>query len=228
MDKYLSKRQQHFVLIGLAVVFLAGVIYYSLFTLYLPVNEQKEQAAAQLASERDILFALQKQLANKDSDETISSGPLQKKVPVIPLEDALLLRIDKAEVKSNSRVKNVKFSKGEFVAEALPETVQNLETVLMEVELVADTYEQVEKFIYEIEEMLRIMNVETIQFKGTAEKTQAETDNEELELVISFNAFFRPDLVNLQNEAPRVDAPGAALKDDPTTINKMRGDETAD
>ncbi|MDV6377226.1 pilus assembly protein PilO [Sporosarcina sp. GW1-11] len=228
MDKYISRRQQHIVLIVLAAIFLVGVVYYSLFNLYLPMREEHEQTSAQLASERNVLFALQKQLANKDLNETISSGPLQKKVPVIPLEDALLLRIDKAEVKSNSRVQNVKFSKSEFVAEDLPEEVQNLETVLMEVKLVADTYGQVENFIYEIEEMLRIMNVETIQFKGLPEKTEAESDLGEMELVISFNAFFRPDLVNLQSEAPRVDAPAAAGKDDPTTINKMRGDETVE
>ncbi|PIC63854.1 pilus assembly protein PilO [Sporosarcina sp. P13] len=228
MDRYVTKKQQRIGLIGLAVLFLGAVVYYSIFSLYLPMKEQRELVETQLATERDVLFALQKQLANKDSDKTISSGPLQKKVPVIPLEDALLLRIDKAEVKSDSRVNSVKFSKDTFPVELLPENVQNLETVLMEVALVADTYDQVEKFIYEIEEMLRIMNVETIQFRGPAEKTEAETETEEMELVISFNAFFRPDLVNLQNEAPRVDAPAAALKDDPTTINKMRGDETVE
>lgn len=228
MDKYISKRQQQIVLIALAVLLFGGVLYYSIFSLYLPVRDRHEQSTAQLTSERDILFALQRQLANKDGDETVSSGPLQKKVPVIPLEDALLLRIDKAEVKSDTRVQNVKFSKNEFVAEELPEEVQNLQTVLMEVELVADTYDQVDNFIYEIEEMLRIMNVETIQFKGLPEKTEAESELGEMELVISFNAFFRPDLVNLQDEAPRVDAPAAAGKDDPTTINKMRGDETVE
>ena len=110
----------------------------------------------------------------------------------------------------------------------MPEEMQNVERVLMEVELVADTYDQVETFIYEVEEMKRILNVESIQFKATAEKTEEEVATGPMELVISFNAFFRPDLINLQNEAPKIDAPPAALKEDPTTLNKMTGDENVE
>ncbi|PIC57877.1 pilus assembly protein PilO [Sporosarcina sp. P12(2017)] len=228
MSKYLSKRQMEIGLVVLVSIFLIALVYYTVTNVYLPAKETKDQMAAQFASERDVLFSLQKQLANKDPNETVTSAPLQKVVPVIPLEDALLIRLEKAEVKSNSRIEEINFSKEVFDVELLPENVQNLETVLMEVTLAADTYKQVDTFIYEIEEMIRIMNVETIQFEATAEKTEEESDIGEMKVVISFNAYFRPDLVNLQNEAPKVDAPPPALKFDPTTINKMTGTEKAE
>ncbi|WP_153732678.1 pilus assembly protein PilO [Sporosarcina obsidiansis] len=228
MSKYFTKRQMELGLVVLASVFLVALVFYSVYTLYLPAKDQREQAALQLSSNRDTLFALQKQLANKDTNQTFTSQPLQQKVPVIPLEDGLLLGIEKAEVKSGSRVQEITFSKEETTIQEMPEEVQNLETILMEVKLFADTYEQVETFIYEIEEMKRILNVEAIQFEATAEKTEEDSEVGLMELVITFNAFFRPDLVNLQNEAPKVDAPPAALKEDPTTINKMTGKETVE
>ncbi|ARD47040.1 hypothetical protein [Sporosarcina sp. P33] len=228
MSKYLTKRQMEIGLVVLASIFLAAIVFYTVTAVYWPAKESRDRATAQLASDREILYSLQKQLANKDPNETTTSAPLQKVVPVIPLEDALLIRLEKAEVKSNSRIEDIKFSKEPFTAELLPETVQNLETVLMEVTLAADTYRQVETFIYEIEEMIRIMNVETIQFEATAEKTEEESDVGEMRVVISFNAYYRPDLVNLQDEAPKVDAPPPASKYDPTTINKMTGTEKAE
>ncbi|PIC98794.1 pilus assembly protein PilO [Sporosarcina sp. P29] len=228
MNKYLSKRQMEIGLVVLASIFFIALVYYTVTNVYLPAKETKNQTMAQFASERDVLFSLQKQLANKDPNETVTSAPLQKVVPVIPLEDALLIRLEKAEVKSESRIEEINFSKEVFDVELLPGNVQNLETVLMEVTLAADTYKQVDTFIYEIEEMIRIMNVETIQFEATAEKTEEESDVGEMRVVISFNAYFRPDLVNLQNEAPKVDAPPPASKFDPTTINKMIGTEKAE
>ncbi|WP_050804679.1 hypothetical protein [Sporosarcina newyorkensis] len=228
MSKYFTKRQMEIGLVVLASIFFIALAFYSVYTLYLPTKEQRDQAALQLSTERDTLFALRKQLANKDPDETFTSRPLQQKVPVIPLEDALLLQIEKAEVKSGSRVHGIVFSKEVPEFEDMPEEMQNVERVLMEVELVADTYDQVEMFIYEVEEMKRILNVESIQFKATAEKTEEEVATGPMELVISFNAFFRPDLINLQNEAPKIDAPPAALKEDPTTLNKMTGDENVE
>ena len=215
-------------LVALASIFLVALVYYTVSTVYLPSKEAKEQATTETAAQRDTLFAMQKQLANKDPNESVTSSPLHKIVPVIPLEDALLIRLEKAEVISDSRIEEVSFSKELFDMELLPETVQNLEKVLMTVTLAADTYRQVETFISEIEGMMRIMNVETIQFEATAEKTTEESEVGNMQVEISFNAFFRPDLVNLQNEAPKVDAPPASLKYDPTTINKMTGTETAD
>ena len=228
MNKYLSKRQMEIGLVVLVSIFLIALVFYTVTNVYLPSREAKEQATVEAAAQRDTLFAMQKQLANKDPNESVTSSPLQKIVPVIPLEDALMIRLEKAEVISDSRIQEINFSKEIFDFELLPEGVQNLETVLMEVTLVADTYRQVETFIYEIEEMMRIMNVNTIQFESTEEKVSEDTDVGLMEVVISFNAYFRPDLVNLQNEAPKVDAPPAALKYDPTTINKMTGTEKAE
>lgn len=228
MRNLVSKRQMEMLLAVLASIFFAALTAYLIFNLYLPAKEKREQTAVQLAAERDILYSLQKRLADTEMNETTSSAPLQKIVPVIPLEDALLVRLEKAEVKSDSRIEEVAFSKASFEAENLPKSVAGLETIVMEVHVKADTYDQIDTFIYEIEEMLRIMNVQSIDFTSTEEKREAKEQEDELELTITIQAFYRPDLDKLKDEAPKIDAPPAALKKDPTTINKMTGTERAE
>ena len=40
-----------------------------------------------------------------------------------------------------------------------------------------------------------------------------------IEMTVAFSAFYRPDLVGLQHEVPKIDAPPASEKIDPTPFN---------
>ena len=118
---------------------------------YAPVKGENEQVKLMLSNEREVMVALRKQEAASGQVDTISSQPLQRKVPVKPLEDAVLLQIGQAEIKSGSAVQDIQFTKGEFVIQNPPEQVGNVQQLLTEVSLEADSYLEVENFIDEIE-----------------------------------------------------------------------------
>ncbi|MCM3710764.1 pilus assembly protein PilO [Sporosarcina luteola] len=220
----LTKRQKEMGLLVLSILFLLILAAYSYFQIYAPSKESNERAAQTLANERDILFALQRQEAQQSNTGTSNSRPLQQKLPVKPLEDLILLQVQKAEVKSDAFVHEVNFSLEEPIIENAPEQVQNvLQAVITEVHLAADAYMQIDRFIEEIESMERIFIMDRIEFTAPDEVRTIEQEDGPIELIVTFHALFRPDLGNLEDEAPKVDAPLPAGKQDPTPINKMPG-----
>ena len=223
----LTKRQKETFLVVLSAVLFLAIVAYSYLTIYAPVKEVNNQMELTTANERDVLFALRKQKANSGKPETSSSQQLQRKVPVKPLEDVVLLQVGKAEIKSDSIVQDVTFTVSEFVLENLPENENNVHQLLTEVTLEADSYSSVKKFINEIEQMDRLFIVDEISFTGNEEIREEEIEAERIQLTVAFSAFYRPDLVDLQHESPKVNAPSPAGKVDPMPFNDgtKEGDE---
>ncbi len=215
----LSKKQQEFGLLLLSIVLFISVGTYSYLKLYAPVKETHEQLKIENSNQRDILYALRMQEAGKTDTDFANSHTLQRKVPVLPLEDAVLLQITKAEVKSGSTVLDVDFSLGEFVIPDATEGVTNVNQLLTEVYIESDSYSSIEKFIVEIEQMDRIFIVEAIEMESPEEKQDIDGEIEPMRLTLSFSAFYRPDLVELKGDTPKVDAPSSAEKNDPTPFN---------
>ena len=75
--------------------------------------------------------------------------------------------------------------------------------LLTEVSLEADSYLEVENFIDEIERMERIFIVDSINFIAPEETQEQSEADESMQMTVAFSAFYRPDLVDLQHEAPR-------------------------
>lgn len=219
----MTKRQKEMGLLILAIVFLLVLAAYSYFQLYAPAKESNEQAKQTVANERDILFALQRQEAQQSPAVSSGSRSLQEKLPVKPLEDLILLQVQKAEVKSDAYVHEVNFSLEVPTIENPPEQVENVQAVIAEVHLAADAYSQIDRFIEEIESMERIFIVDRVEFTASDEMRTVEQEDEPMELIVTFHAFYRPDLGNLEEEAPKVDVPVPAGKQDPTPINKIPG-----
>lgn len=216
-----SKRQKEGALLFLAIVFLVVLSLYSYFILYSPAKTENEQMKQAIANERDVLYALRKQAAGQAiaNESQGGSHPLQKKVPVKPLEEAVLLQIEKAEVKSGSFVQDVTFTYSDYVIQNPPEHVENVNRLLTEVYLEAASYLDVQKFIDEIEKMERIYVVESITIETPEEVREQTEEQEPMQMTIAFNAFYRPDLIELESEAPKTDAPLPAEKIDPTPFN---------
>jgi len=201
----LSKRQKETALVVLSSFLFLALVAYSYFNIYAPVKETHKQMELSVANERDLLFALRKQKANTELLASSNSQPLQRKVPVKPIEDVVLLQISKAEIKSDSLVKNVTFTLSEAALEGLPEEENNVHQMLTEVTLEVESYKGIQKFIEEIERMDRIFIVDSIAFTGTEEVREIDAAENILELTLSFSAYYRPDLIDLQNETPKVD-----------------------
>ena len=218
----LTKRQKETALVVLSILLFFALAAYSYFLVYTPAKEANEQIKLSTSNERDVLFALQKQLAAKGQTDSASSQPLQRKLPTNPLEDAVLLQIGKAEIKSDTTVRGVSFSQGEFVIENPPEMVENVNQLLTEVVLQSNSYIGIEKFVEEIEKMERIFIIDSINFNAPGEVRDQELTEGLLEMTVAFSAFYRPDLVGLQHEVPKIDAPPPSEKIDPTPYNDVR------
>lgn len=216
----LTKRQKEMILVFLSSVFFLALSAYTYFNLYAPVKEQNGQMKQMMSNEREVLLALRKQQAASDKTDTASSQPLQRKLPVKPLEEAVLLEISKAEIKSGSAVHDIRFTQEEFVLPNAPDQVEYVHRLSTEVYIEADSYLEVERFIEEIERMDRIFIVDAIRFTAPEEIRNDSTNEDSMEMTITFSAFYRPDLVDLQHEVPKIDAPPSEGKYDPTPFNE--------
>lgn len=221
----LTKRQKEQALVVLAVLFLITLGAYSYLQLYSPAKQANEHVVQVLTNERDILFALQRQEAQQSGEKTFSSRSLQQQVPVKPLEDQILLQVHEAEIKSDTFVDEVNFTLEESVIDNLPEGVEQVHALLTEVRLQADAYSKVDQFLEEIEGLKRIVVIESVEFVAPLEDRTVNEEAELMDLIVTFRAFFRPDLVDLQEETPKVDAPEPSTKKDPTPINPIQGME---
>ncbi|WP_400242644.1 hypothetical protein AB3U99_16545 [Niallia sp. JL1B1071] len=75
-------------------------------------------------------------------------------------------------------------------------------------EIQAQDYFALEKFISEIENSERIVLVRNINFSGEEEKTTiSDEENQLLTFYVTFSVFYMPDLVDLQESLPKLDVP---------------------
>ncbi|MGB6780305.1 MAG: pilus assembly protein PilO, partial [Planococcus citreus] len=94
------------------------------------------------------------------------------------------------------------------------------------VSFTAENYNEITDFISEIEEMERILVIESINFGANPEVREVIEETERLQVTLSFAAYYRPDLIALEDTVPKIDAPAPADKKDPLPAND--GTEYAD
>jgi type IV pilus assembly protein PilO len=220
----LTRKQKEIGLIVLSSLFCLIMIAYAYFTFYVPKKESLAVAETTLTTDRQVLFALEQQLADQPETPIVSSLELQKKVPIDPLTELIILQIEKAEVVSDSLVQSIGFSEGPFVIEAPPEGVETLQQLLVSLSIETSSYATLEAFIDEIEKLDRILIVDNISFSSPGEVTTEELEPAKLQLSLSFTAFYRPDLLELLDEGPKVDTPAPADKSNPLPSNEVIDD----
>lgn len=214
-----TKQQKDIAVVVLASFLLIIAVGFTYFSVYLPAKESKLQMERSLASEKEVLMALQNQLKELPEGERINPLELQQKITVEPLSDKVLLQIEQAELLSDTLIKSVAFTEEPFEIPVPIEGVENVQELIATVELEAVDYEGITTFIEEIEAMKRIMIFEAISFDSNPEQTQLGVQPEPLTVSLQFSSFYRPDLVALAETAPKVDAPAPAGKDNPMPQN---------
>lgn len=215
----LTRRQKNMALAALAVVFLIGSTTLAYFILYSPAHESKLQSEQLLQSERELLMNLQAQQEAAPPTEKISVRDLQQKVSIRPLTDTILLKVEEAELISDTLVTSVSFEESTFELLQPIEGLDNLHEVITTVEFNALDYESITAFVEEIEKMERIMIVEALDFTSNPEVTELDQEVQPLTALVSFAAYYRPDLVALDSDSMKVDAPAPAGKLNPFPQN---------
>lgn len=215
----LTKRQKEIAMIVIAVIVLLGSAAYSYFSLYAPAKEARLQSEQLLSSEKEVLMSLQAQQKSAPPTEKISTSDLQQKVSVDPLTDLILLQVEQAELISDTLVTSVNFAEAPVALAQPVEGLENVQEVLTTIEFNAADYKNITTFIKEIEAMERIMVVDSIDFSANPEVTKEDQEGEPLTVSVSFSAFYRPDLIKLEESLPKVDSPAPAKKSNPLPKN---------
>ncbi|TXK89663.1 type 4a pilus biogenesis protein PilO, partial [Parageobacillus sp. SY1] len=213
-----------FVFVLMLTVLGAAIIGLYFYLLY-PRYQQIEELNNTVASEKKILAATRAEIAKQKSGLPESVVELQKKIPVKPLTEQLLLDLEKAEVVSDSTISSMAFNEEENeTAEPQEKTKQSssappdgLKKVTVQLTVQSPSYYQLERFLQTLENLNRIVSVESLSFTGNPELTSVATEVNPLTYSVTVSAFYYPKLAKLQNMLPQIDVPPPSKKRNPLT-----------
>ncbi|RFB17684.1 hypothetical protein DZB84_07475 [Bacillus sp. HNG] len=122
MTLHFSRKQITYLV--LAIVFLVGVFYLTYLLLVKPVKLKVSQLENSLKTEQRLLEVISDKRPN--GIPVISSTEIQKRIPVVPLVEQIVMDVQRAETLSESRVLNMSYSQSEFtlIDETQPEGQQ--------------------------------------------------------------------------------------------------------
>jgi type IV pilus assembly protein PilO len=231
----LNKREKKilfFVIILIPLVF--SLLYFNYLRPKISVLKTKEQ---QLASNQQLYNAVLEQ--KNDLQETIEENTefLQERLPVQPLIDQFILDLEKAELLSNSIILQIGFggesqtgegtnSPEDSVTDGLevnndsvntdPQTGETLSTpvstIPVSLTVESPTYFDLEQFLHTLENLERIVTVESISFSGQSEQ---QVPSAPINYQVSLSLYYMPGLDDLQNELPKIETGDPANKKNP-------------
>ena len=244
MNLRLEKKHYLILLVG---VIVSALIYLAAFYLYLaPLSHSLSLKESQLKMEQQLNSTLVARLASVNETDFSSSAELQKRLPVDPMVEQLVLDIEKAEVISNSFVTSIEFNASQQAATTIQPEISSSEQVTAESEnqvdtsdpevevtnpqlempdglvkttaqinVKADNYFSLEKFISALESLRRIIVVESISFSGPQEIFTLSDEEAPIEMALTINAFYFPELAELKDYNPKIETPEPANKRNP-------------
>ncbi|WP_141431845.1 hypothetical protein [Bacillus sp. 03113] len=224
---------------------LIMLIFSSLYYFYLRpqkieiINKQNQLQKVKMD------YALLKASFNqKNTDTDQSTKELQRKVPVKPLLDQVILDIEKAEMISNSFVSQMSIQDSSQSKDFSQATGQNKTKAELDLEkkatnqndqqtestftlpngmskititcnIESPNYFQLEKFINSLEEMERIYITESLSFNGPVEATSLQSEKEKLSYSLVISVLYLPLLTDLEKDLPKIETPPSSHKRNP-------------
>nr|WP_144921320.1 type 4a pilus biogenesis protein PilO [Paenibacillus bovis] len=206
MEKIISKKT----LLISGILIIAFVLFtYLYFQVYKPINLDVTMLENEIQMEQKRLNLLEKK-QNETNEPNRATTYLQQKIPVLPLQEQLILQLEMAAMTSNINISGMSFTDGETTQELegtpveLPDGIELLTATLS---IDAQSYAAVEKFIMELEALQRIIKIDHLSIKSEAESN--------IMMDLSVSAYYLPTLFDLQDEVPSIEIPTPASKTDP-------------
>jgi type IV pilus assembly protein PilO len=218
------KQKSKEILVIISLLLIVSFGFTSIYLYYLtPIQTEIESVEQNLKSEVLLLEQLA-QKAEENETITIDAKKLQEQTPVSPLIDNMLLDIKYAEGISNSKVSSISISEGDAATlwpqeqpiqtqeqgetapttdqgdvqtpatQAVPPEIGNLKRIVFNTSVSSPNYESLQKFIKGLENLRRIINVDSINFTSGAEG--------KMEYNVSFSAFYAPEYKGLLEAFP--------------------------
>jgi type IV pilus assembly protein PilO len=230
-----SKNEKKIFLFGILISILIYLFVYFNFLQPLKTNLKSLDNQYKMAEQSYESVINQK----TDVKETVieNSQYLQKRLPVEPLLNQFILDLEKAETMSNSLITNMSFGTGnegnqsnvdeegqtleqnEANTDLTNESVQpaGIEKITVNLLIQSPSYFDLEKFIDTIENLERIVTVESINFSGSSEVTSLGELQQPLNYQVSLTLYYMPGLEDLQKDLPKIDSGEPASKRNPLT-----------
>ncbi len=236
--------KKKYTIVLISVVILSVLLYTGAYFLYIsPLKESLASKGSQLKMEQQLSKTLESRLSTAASDFN-STVELQKTLPADPMTEQFVLDLEKAEVISNSFISAMEFNnedKGineeqaingdpqttdtesdsqdtETMPESnvqpikLPEGVEKTSvTVIVE----SENYFGLEKFISTMENLQRIVMVDSISFSGPEEITSLSDEEKKISMTLKISAFYLSGFDELKADSPKIETPAPANKQNP-------------
>ncbi|MCH1626580.1 pilus assembly protein PilO [Fredinandcohnia quinoae] len=216
----------------LLIVLLVGSFSLFYYIKIKPIHTTNEQLRIDLKMEKRLYdTVVDKQ---KYNDKPIkSSTEVQKIVPVIPLVEQLILDLQRAETTSNCKITNMTFGEGDKIqinsdASTVvkknqqiiiePEIAEALKQIIVTLTVESPSYHELEDFLATIEHQTRITKVNSLNFTGRPELYSVNQEPTSLNFDVTISSLYMPDLVDLVDDAPKIDIPDPSNKTDPLAI----------
>lgn len=219
-----------------AAVLLAVLTYVGAYFLYIsPLKDSLALKESQLKSEQQLNTTIETRLASADTSD-ISTVELQKKLPVDPMIEQLVLDLEKAEVISSSYITSMEFNSEGAPDDALSaetqaqgaETISSAETdnpsipmpegvskTKVTITVESDTYFDLERFIETLEKLKRVIVVDSISFSGPEEVDSLSDEVSPIIMTLTINSFYLSGLDDLKDSNPKIESPEPANKRNP-------------
>jgi type IV pilus assembly protein PilO len=242
MNLQLEKKH---IMILISLLFFSILLYSGAHFLYIsPMKDSLALKESQLKTEQQLSKTLETRLSTASSSDFNSTMELQKTLPVDPMTEQLVLDLEKAEVVSNSYITAMEFSKDGQVVDreqslsneqgttesdnAVQETETASEVAIQPIQMpdgVSKTsvlvtvesasYFELEKFIATLEELQRIVMVESILLTGPEEILSLSDEESKITMELTLNAFYLSGFDDLKGDNPKIDTPAPANKRNP-------------
>ncbi|GGD03535.1 hypothetical protein [Pontibacillus salipaludis] len=237
------RRIHTIVVVILLIVFLA--FYWIVHSLYVdPALQEVDQVKSSLKNEERILNSLAEQETEQQDLTLKTSRELQLKLPVLPVQDQVILAIERAENVSGTFIESVILNGDEIIeveedeivdtAEPTSETEEKVEeeaeveeealavdpppvmpsvnALTYQVNVLAKSFEDLTLFLEELERIPRLVSFDEIEFQPNDSTTD---EGEQVSFLVTFSAFYEPDLSGLKDELPQYHYPDPSQKETP-------------
>lgn len=252
MSLRLDKKQWAVTIIGFLA--LLGLLFLLYYLLVKPVQTEVQQKETELETEQKLLAIIQERINNIGDESFESTVSLQKRIPVKPMADQLVLDLEKAETVSGAFIKEINFTKESVVfprqeeqtnedsaadEEDVETPVENapprteaallpegMEKISAAVVVEARDYEEFEEFLNVLESLVRIVQVDEVVVHGPNELVALDDETSVFTFEAIISAFYLPVLEDLLDQLPQIDAPDPAHKRNP--FNRLPNQQSTD
>lgn len=242
---FLQNRKLFFLLLSSLLIIALLFVY---FMIIIPMKGELKSANTELTKLNKQLEAIETGPGLEETKLEESATALQKKVPIKSLLEQFLLDLEQAETVSNSFIISMTFDEGELGIAMDEPTASGLEeagneaaeqnqieqnTENLDASLPAGVkkltafltvqspgYFELEQFINSLENLQRITKVDQIVFSGFPEIVSTNQGTEELTTTLTISTFYYPNLEELVEFDPELDAPDPSNKNNPLVPNK--------